>query len=134
PVLMSLRTFDSVIEREHTEVPFDTLPPRVSARVWWKAGDWYEVAIPNPVEGFVSTQDWEASGHIWRERYWDCPGDDCFARVQIPMKGRNHSADFIHTPLKPLGSTLDGMKVGVDAAWVRAEDVVPILMETKSQP
>ncbi len=134
PVPMSLRTFDSVIERGHTEVPFDTLPPRVSTRVWWKAGDWYEVAIPNPVEGFVSAEDWEMSGHIWRERYWNCPGDNCFARVQIPMKGQNHSADFIHTPLKPLGSTLDGMKVGIDAAWVRAENVVPILMETKSQP
>jgi hypothetical protein len=134
PVQMSLRTFESMMEISYAGIPFATLPPRTPTRVWWKLDDWYEVAVPNPVEGFVSLQDWEAFGRIWQERYWDCPSNDCFARVRIPMKGEIRSADFIHTPLKPLGSTIDGMKVGVDAAWVKAEDVVPILMETKSQP
>jgi hypothetical protein len=132
PVGLSLRIFDASVERESYEVPFDTLPPGISTRIWWKEGDWYEVAVPRPVEGFVSPDAWKEYGHVWQSRLWDCGEEPCFARLQIPMRGQIQPADFIHTPLTYLGSTSDGVKVGIDAAWVRIEEVVPILVETQS--
>jgi hypothetical protein len=132
PVGLSVRIFDATLRGEFREVPFDTLPPGVSTRIWWEQGDWYEVAVPHPVEGFVSSDAWNEYGHVWQSHLWDCAEEPCFARVEIPMRGQNQPADFLHTPLTYLGSTPDGVKVGIDAAWVRIDEVVPILVETQS--
>lgn len=131
PVGLSLCTFDSTVMGASNEVPFDTLPPGVSTRIWWREGDWYEVAVPRPVEGFVDTDVWEKFSGVWENRLWDCVQEPCFARVRIPMRGQIQLADFIHTPLTYLGHDTTGVKIGVDAAWVRVEDVIPIFMETR---
>ncbi|MBM3324977.1 MAG: hypothetical protein FJY66_04850 [Calditrichaeota bacterium] len=126
PVGLSFLTFEP-----EGEVPFDTLPPGVSTRIWWQAGEWVEVAVPRPVQGFVSSESWAEFGEIWQKRYWDCPQDSCFARIQIPMSGEPQAADFIHTPLTYLDSAPEGVKIGVNAAWVRIQDVVPTFVETQ---
>ncbi|MFH1010219.1 MAG: hypothetical protein V1784_03170 [bacterium] len=128
PVGLSFRTFEP-----QSEVPFDTLPPGVSTRIWWQEGEWMEVAVPRPVQGFVAAESWEQFGQRWQKRYWDCPQDTCFARVQIPMGGQPHPADFIHTPLTYLGPAPEGVTIGVNAAWVRIQDIVPVFMETQLQ-
>jgi len=133
PVGLKLRTSDSTFESGIYDIPFDTLAAGVSVRVWWKEGEWYEVAVPRPVEGFVGADAWEKFGHLWEGRLWDCGHEPCFARVQIPMRGQIQAVDFIHTPLTYLGSTSEGVKVGVNAAWVAVGDVVPVFMETQLQ-
>ena len=134
PVNLSLLIFDETPGKELSEIPFDTLPRGVSTRIWWREGDWYEVAVPHPVEAFVTKDAWEEFGKVWQSRFWDCTKENCFARVQIPMRGEIQPADFIHTPLTYLGTTDQGIKIGVDAAWVRVEKVIPILVETQLQP
>jgi hypothetical protein len=132
-VELSLRTSDSTFGNAVYDVPFDSLAAGVSVRVWWKEGGWYEVAVPRSVEGFVSAELWEKFGHTWTNRLWDCNQEPCFARVQLSKQGEAQAADFIHTPLTYLGTTPEGVKVGVNAAWVAAKDVVPVFMETQPQ-
>lgn len=133
PAGLNLRTSDSAFENAVYDVPFDTLAAGVSVRVWWQEGEWYEVAVPRPVEGFVAAESWAEFGELWQKRYWDCPQEKCFARLQIPMHGQAQAADFIHTPLTNLGPSPEGIKVGINAAWVRVKDVVPVFMETQLQ-
>ncbi len=128
PVGLSLRTFEP-----EGEVPFDTLPPGVSTRIWWQEGEWIEVAVPRPIQGFVDAESWAKFGEVWQKRYWDCGQDTCKARVQFPVGGQIQAADFIHTPLTYLGTAPEGIKVGVDAAWVRSSDVVPVFVQTQLQ-
>ncbi len=133
PVGLKFRTSDSTFESGVYDIPFDTLAAGVSVRVWWKEGEWYEVAVPRPVEGFVGADVWEKFGHIWEGRLWDCGHEPCFTKVQIPMRGQIQAVDFIHAPLTYLGSSSEGARVGVNAAWVAVKDVVPVFMETQLQ-
>jgi hypothetical protein len=128
PVGLSLRTFEP-----ESEVPFDTLPAGVSTRIWWQEGEWIEVAVPRPIRGFVDADSWAKFGEIWQKRYWDCGEEECVARVEFPVAGRLQAADFIHTPLTYLGTEPEGLKVGVNAAWVRSSDVAPVFVQTQLQ-
>jgi hypothetical protein len=123
-----LKTFPGGNPDKGKPVQFIPLKSNTPTDIKAKIGSWMQVVAPVGIEAYVDPDEWERHGVMWSQRNWHCGDTLCFARLSVPMKGREVETDFTNTPLTYLSRDNNGVKVGFRAAWAREEDLIPVMM------
>jgi hypothetical protein len=129
-----LMTFTNGSPDAKEPVKFLPLKSNVPSDVRARIGDWMEVVAPIGIEGYVNPDDWQKNSVLWQQWRWNCGDKLCFARLRIPMKDELNAGDFLDVQMTPItgpGGQLtrneNGVKIGFQAGWARAEDLAPVL-------
>jgi hypothetical protein len=98
----------------------------VEVRMWH--GDYAEIVTSDDINGYIDDADWRAHQNLWSERDWNCGDSLCFARVRLLRGGHLVDGQVIHVPISYVGKDDNGIRVSFQAAWVRREDLLPVLL------
>lgn len=108
---------------------FFPLKPGQPAQAFARVGDWLELLAPQGIEARMNVTAWDRRSQTLGGFDWGCGDEVCAARVKIASKGSEKEMDLLDTPIVFIERVEQGVKVGIQAGWVKADQVVPVLMK-----
>ncbi len=128
-VWLQFLTFDRRREAVRPHGDFFPLAINQPAQAFTRVGDWIEVLAPRGIEARMDYSAWDKRSKALEGFDWGCGDSVCVARVRVQVQGATKEMDLLNTPIIFLERDRQEAKVGIQAGWVRVDQVVPVLMK-----